>query len=610
MKYRMRVSVICFFFFISAVSGFSQTEEATNILSQTQSGVLVLIFYGADKSEIGKSTAILVDQDVAATAYHMVASAYDAEAMNFKGKKFKVEGVLGVDKERDIALLKIKGKFEPLTPGSFESLAVGERIFALGSNESGNVGVSEGTVRRIMDLSGGRTALEFSLTAPDQFRGAPVLNLAGQVVGIFLVLDRDTKFAFPYSPVLDITRSAKAIGLKEYTKEDYFNTFEGCSLAGRVANAIDNQRSAVAYLEKAVGLDSSFLEGHMLLASLYAKQRDLAKAAAAFTKVTEIEPEKAEAHYGLGLVLASMMKFQEAAVALEQAISLGIPVKEIYFELGGIYESLNDWGKAAAAYEKFINSKPEVAWNAFLRLGICRMNMGEYEAAVAALIEAEKGQPKDLKIKYSLAEVYQKAGQLEKAEEVFDQMAVLNPKDAKSYYMQIIGLYDAAGEPEKAIGPIRKVIELEPSNEANYYNLGLMFFKLERYPEAVEAFKKCLEIKPEYSNAWFQIASAEFQQKKYKEAISAYKNYVTQAPNEASGWLSIGVCYMYLKDYESALEPLKKCVDLNPASGPALYNLAVCYINLYDEYSAGEIQKKLAGIDPALAEKLAKALKR
>jgi tetratricopeptide (TPR) repeat protein len=588
---------------------FSQTEEANNILGQAGGGVLTIIGYGADKAEIIKGSALVLAEDVVVTAYHVIAQAFDVEAVNFKGKKIKIEGILGVDKAHDIAILKLKGKAQALPIGTIDKLAAGARIFALGSNESGQIVISEGTLRRALDLDAEVKILEISLSVPEQFRGGPILDVNGQLVGMLLVLERSLKFGLPIGALVSVPRTGKVVEFKAWTRENYFETVEGNVFAGRAAAALDEQMSARIYLEKAVKLNPSYLDGYVKLADIYANQRDYTAAAAAYKKVTELDASRADAFFGMGSVLMRQTKFKEAVEALEKAIALNVANKEVQFDLGTAYEELQEFDKAAGAYEKFIALAPAVTWTAYLRLGICRTKLGQFDAAIAAFLEAQKAQPKDLKVNFTLAEAYEKAGQLEKAEAVYNILAELNPAEAKTYHRQSFRIYDVAGNYERAITPAKKVVDLEPKNETNYYYLGLTYFKLQKYDEAIAAFQQGLAVKPDFAHAWFQIGSAYFNQKKFKEAAAAYKKYTEFSPDDPSGWLSIGVCYMQLKDHESALEPMKKSVELKPDNAVAQFNLAIVYINLKDNFSAKEIYNKLVTLDPALAEKLKKYLR-
>ena len=587
----------------------AQTEEANNILGRAGSGVITIIGYGADKAEILKGTAFALGEDVVVTAYHVVSRAFDVEGVNIKGKKVKIEGILGVDKAHDIALLKLKGKVQALSIGSIDNLAAGARVFALGSNESGQVLISEGTFRRAVDIGAGDMILEVSLAVPEQFRGGPLLDINGQLIGMLLILERNLKFGIPIGALLSAVRTGKVAEFKSLTQENFFETVEGNSFAARAATALDEQMTARFHLEKAITINPADLAGHLLLADICYKQRDYTAAVSAYRKAIQLDASRADAFYGLGATLLKQTQYKDAAEALDKAAALGYAGKEVHFDLGAAYESLQDFAKAAPAYEKYISLGPADAWNAYERLGICRTKLGQFDAAIAALLEAQKGQPKDLKVRLALAEAYEKAGQLENAEAVYAAMAELNPPEAKTYYRQSFRIYDAAGKYDRAIAPAKKIIELEPQNETNFYYLGLTYFKLQQYDEAVAAFQQSLALKPDFPHAWFQIGSSHINAKKYKEAAEAYKKYAELAPEDPSGWLSIGVSYMQAKNFEAALEPLKKCVDLKPDNAVAQFNLAIVYVNLKDNYSAKEIYNKLQTLDPALAERLKKHIR-
>jgi tetratricopeptide (TPR) repeat protein len=585
-------------------------EEANNILGQAGSSVLALVSYGADKAEILKGSALALGEDIVVTAYHVVSQAFDVEGLTIKGKKIKVEGLLGVDKAHDVALLKLKGKLQALPVGSLESLAAGARLFALGSNESGNVIVAEGTFRRLVDVGAAGKVLEVSMPASEQFRGGPLVDVNGQLVGMLIVGEKSAlRFGLPVSVLTGVPRTGGVTAFKSQKPENYFETVEGNNFAGRVALALDDQMMARTHLEKAVRINPSDVQGQLLLAEIYSRQRDYAEAVAAYRKVTQIDPQRADAFYGLGTILSKQTQYKDAAEALEKAAGLGYAGKEIQFDLGGAYEAVPDFAKAAAAYEKYITLGPPDAWKAQWRLGFCRTQLGEYDSAIASLLEAQKAQPMDLKVRDSLAEAYVKAGRLEDAEGVYIALAGLNPPEAKNYYRQAYQMYDGAGKFDKAVGPLKKIIELDPKNETNFYYLGMTYFKVPDYDQAVAAFQQALAVKPGFPHAWYQIGSSYFNAKKYKEAAEAYKKYSELAPQDAAGPLNVGVAYIQAKNYEAALEPLKKAVELKPDNGVALANLAIVYINLKDMYSAKEIYNKLLAIDPAMAEKIKKHIR-
>ncbi len=595
--------------FISGAYLFSQTPEATSLFEQKKEGVLALYVYGADKQLTAKGMGFGVSEGIIVTSYHLVSQGKEVEGVSVKGKKTKVEGIISVDRNLDVALLKIKGKIQNIALGDSSGLKSGARIFALGANETGDIVISEGTIRNLYQLDATQPVIEPSLSIPEGFNGGPVLDLEGRAVGLILILEKTGRVVIPVNSWKNLPKTARVTAFKDWAPDDYFNAFEGAYLAGRIFALIDDLGNGQRYLERVVKINPSTTEAHALLAAIYGNQRNYSAALAAFNKVIELDPGRAEAHFGQGNVYFRMQRWNEAIAALEKAISLKIPNKEAYFTIGNAYEELRDFGRAAEAYEKYLNEKPETTWVGYLRLGLCRKELGQFDLAVAALEAAVKEQPQDVKANYSLAEAYHRAGQLEKAEATYANLAALNPQDAMTYYSAVVRMYDEANRFENAIGAAKKVIELNPKSEIAVYNLGIMYLKLERYDEAIQTFGQALEIKPDYDAAYYNIGLCYSKLKKHKESIEAFKNYVALVPDSADAWLNIGVGYMQLKDFEDALEPLKKCVELRPDYGVALFNLAITYLNLKDNYSARDVYKTLVTVDPDLAERLKKFLR-
>ena len=596
-------------FFAAGTFLFSQTEDATKLFEQNKEGVLSLYVYGGNKELIAKGVGFGLGEDAIITSYHLVSMAEQVEASNVKGKKMKVEGIISVDRNLDVALLKVKGKMTALPLGNSDEVQEAARIFALGANEAGDIIISEGTVRNILKLSGTQSAIVSSLSIPEGFNGGPLLNLNGQAVGLTLMLEKTARIGIPANSWKNLPKMGKITAFKDWTKEDYFASFEGAFLAGRIFCLIDDLGNAKKYLERVVKLNPPTLEAYALLASVYSKQRDYASAVSAFNKVIKLDPARAEAYFGLGEIYFRMQRWSDAIAALEKGVSLNSANKEALFTIGNAYEELRDFAKAADAYEKYLNSKPVSTWTGYLRLGLSRMELGQYDQAVAALEEALKAQPRDINVNYRLAQAYEKAGQLDKAEAAYKSLAGLNPDEAATYYGRIVIMYDAASKYDNAIEASKKVIEFNPKSEIAVYNLGIMYLKLDRCDEAIATFKQALTIRPDYDYAYYNIGICYSKQKKWRESIDGFKNFVALVPDNADAWLNIGVGYMQLKDFDSALEPLKKCVELRPDYGVALYNLAIVYLNLKDNYSARDVYKTLVTVDPALAERLKKFLR-
>ena len=610
MKGKKEKRSILFFilFLVSFILLFSQTEDVSKILEKNKAGVISLVAIGDNKETISEGSGFVVEQGVLATSYLLVSQAKSVEGKNFKGKKVKIEGILAVDKNLNIAFLKIKGKAPALSLGNSDELEMGKDVFAVGSNESGEIGASEGSVINFLSLGPTQRVIETSLSVPKNFNGAPLLNTNNQVLGMIIFLERRLKFTLP-SNLLKTLKKQSVTKFKDWQHEDYLSTLEGAFLAGKIASLLEETGLARKYLEIVVKLSPDKIEAHALLASVYSRQRNYQPAISAYKKVVELDANRDDAHYGLGIVYIKIQRYRDAIPSFEKAVKFNPGNKDAYFLIGNAYRELKEFAKAAEAYENFLNFNPENAWEAYLHLGLCRIELGQLENATIALQEALKEKPQDLKINYYLAQAYQKSNQYEKAEEVYKLLAQLSPEEAGTYYRTILRMYDIAGQNEKAIEAAKKIIELKPGSEADVHNLALMYMKLKRYDEAIETFDKALAINPGYEYSYYNIGYCYSKQKKYKKSIEAFKKFAELAPDNSDGWFNIGIGYMLLKNFEAALEPLKKTVELRPDYGNALYNLGITYLNLHDNYSAKEIYKKLTTINPDLAQKLKKYIR-
>ena len=586
----------------------SQTVEALKVLDQCSPGAVSISFLGENRQEIARGSAFALSEDVVVTSYHLVSLAFDAEATNAKGKKLKVEGVVGVSKPYDIALLKLKGKLQPLTAAAGEAPAVGARVFAVGGNEAGQIVVSEGTIRGFLELEPGRRCMDVSLAVPASFSGSPVVGLDGRVIGIVLALER-LKSVVPANAFTGLSGSTKVTPLKDMAREDYFAGLEGAYLAGRLSALMDETMAARTYLEKAVSLDPSLVEAQALLASVYSGQRDLAAAAEAYGKVIALDPGRVSAHHSLGSLYIRMQRFGDAVTALQKVVALDPGRADAFLDLGTAFEESRDFARAAEAYEKYVALKPENPWTGHLRLGLCRLELNQPEAAVASLSEALKLQPDDVKTNFSLADAYTRAKNLDKAEATYKMLVGLNPEGATTYYGKIIQMYDEAGQYDKAIEAARKIIEMNPKNELALFNLGIMCLKLQRTDDAVQAFRDALALKPDYASAQYNIGYSYSLAKRWKESVEGFQKYTELAPDDPLGYLNVGVGLMMLKSFEQALVPLRKCIELKPDNAVAHYNLAIVYLNLKDNFSAREVYKTLLDLNPEYAERLKKLLR-
>ena len=609
MTNKLKALILCLVLVLSAAAVFGQTGESDKLLALTNPGVIQIVLFNKEKVEIGRGSALVLSPTLAATSYHLISQAAGAAGFNFKKKGVDVDGVLGVDKALDLALVQIDGKVTPLVPGDFNSLAPGKKFYVVAANEAGDIVLTEATVRNVHDLGGGLKIADTAVALADAFTGGAAVDETGKVLGLVQVVEKRLRLIVPISAVTAVAKAKKMTAFKSWQAEDYFTTIESNWFFGRIYAWVDEGYNAQRNLEKLVKVQADNLEAWKILAKCYNGMRDYQNAITAYKKITELDPKAAEAFLGLGQIYARMQRSPEAIEALNKALELNPSGKEAYLALGEAYEAGRDFAKAGDAYDKYLAAGPADLFTAYQRLGMARMNAEQFDKAAAALAQAQKLQPRDLTILGNLALTYQMAGLLQEAEDTYKKLAEINPEKAENYYSWILKLWSDAQKPDKAVEAAQKIVELKPKDEQAIYNLGYMYLQMQKYQEAIDAFNKALAVKPNYDLALFQIGACLYNLKKYADALVPFKKVIEIDPTNAYAWLYIGINNMLLKRFDVALEPLKKTVEIQPDNVNAWYNLGICYLNLRDSYSARDIVKRLQALDPAKAKQLQALIK-
>ena len=136
-----------------------------------------------------------------ATNHHVVDNMWIGSA-KLVGKEdvYPIETVLDIDKERDLAVIKVGGIDAPALPlGDSDTVRIDDRVYIAGNPRGLEVLFSDGIISAIR---GGSTDKIFQMTAPisQGSSGGPVFNEKGEVIGVSFVTLRDGQnlnFAIP-----------------------------------------------------------------------------------------------------------------------------------------------------------------------------------------------------------------------------------------------------------------------------------------------------------------------------------------------------------------------------------------------------------------------------
>src|SRR5919106_192045 len=421
--------------------------------------------------KLSRGSGFFVDVDRIVTNRHVLENAHRAEVHSSSGAIFPVKGVLAVDAEGDLALLKIEvpaaAQIKPL-PLDKTSPQEGESIVVIGNPLGLEGSVTNGIVSAVRDIPTFGRIIQITAPISSGSSGSPVVNMQGQVIGIATLQitgGQSVNFAIPSERISQL-QVATMTSLSELVAATGRN---------KRAKAVQFFRDGLSFLSK----------------------DDCEKALPYFEKAVESDSNYAEAWAQSGFCNEKLGRHAEALEASKKAVSLR-PSAESYFNIGLANYYLKQYREAAEAYRAAIKMDPYNAADAYYALGLVYRDWGKADDEIQAYKQAIKLRP-DYTVAYErLGSRYLKSKKFNEAVEIFRQLSTLKPGDAYApnnmgeAYLELNRLNDA-------MESFRQSIRLKPDYGRAYYNLGKTLLAMGNRDAALEQYTIPTNIDPDWA---------------------------------------------------------------------------------------------------------------
>jgi S1-C subfamily serine protease len=201
-------------------------KALASVVNITSTAVAFDFFYGSVPQQGQGSGFILDKQGLILTNNHVIDNAQRVEVTLSDKHKYKAT-VLTVDKNHDLALLKIDApNLTPATLSDSRSLAVGQRVYAIGNPFGLSGTMTRGIISAIRSISGPQgnpieDAIQTDAAVNPGNSGGPLLNSRGEVIGITTLIANngaDQSSGIGFAIPID---TAKAV-LADYAKYGHF----------------------------------------------------------------------------------------------------------------------------------------------------------------------------------------------------------------------------------------------------------------------------------------------------------------------------------------------------------------------------------------------------
>ena len=447
------------FLLVGFVPQVQAQDPLPDLVRRIKPSAVAIETYDVRGEKLSRGSGFFIDTDRVVTNRHVIDNAYRAEIHSYNGSIYPVKGVVAVDAEGDIALLKVDtppNQVRPLLLGR-TSPQEGESVVVIGNPFGLEGSVTNGIVSAVRDIPTFGRIIQITAPISPGSSGSPVVNMQGQVIGVATLQitgGQSINFAIPSERISQLQSGTLL------------------SLADLVAATSKNKRA------KAVQF---FRDGLSFLS-----KDDCERALPYFEKAVESDGNYAEAWAQSGFCREKLGRHSEAIEASKKAVSLR-PSAESYFNIGLASYYLKNYREAAENYRQAIRLDPYNAADAHYALGLVYRDWGRPEEEIQAYKQAIKLKPDYVSAFERLGSRYLRSKKYPEAIETFKQLVALKPGDANvpnnmgETYLEMNLMTDA-------IASFRQAIQLKPDLGKAYYNLGRSLLAMGNRDAAVQQY--------------------------------------------------------------------------------------------------------------------------
>ena len=214
----------------------------------------------------------------------------------------------------------------------------------------------------------------------------------------------------------------------------------------------------------------------------------------------------------------------------------------------------SDYKKAIEKYQEALKNNPELSY-AYFYLGNSYDNL--YKVA-------KKGQPENDANLQKAVENYKLATE-----------KITEPKLRKLSFEYLLNSYgpDKLNDPSQAEPIVQKMIEMDPSDTANYFALAKIYEDAGNYEQAEAALLKARDAHPKDTAVYMQMAAFYNRQGRFDKTMEALNQRAAQDPHNPEGYYTIAVYYWDKTFRDKALNDATRHEYIN--SGMEAVNKAI-----------------------------------
>src|SRR5436190_22659354 len=338
--------LVCFACF--AVQSTPAQDFLPELVKRIKPSAVAIETFDSKGETLARGSGFFIAADRVITNRHVIERASRVEVHLLNGKKYTVRGVLAVDGEGDLALLAVDVPRELAIPLPVIRAVPqeGESIVVIGNPYGLEGSVSNGIVSAVREISGYGKIIQITASISPGSSGSPVVNMAGQVIGIATLQaaeGQNLNFAVPAERIslLKISDVQTFTSLASETQKNKRVAAERLYSQGLAQLSRDDYARALPYFEKAADTDPNYVEAWYQAGYCYGVLGRHTDALRASKQAAKLRPDWAAVYINIGASSYAIGQYKDAVDAYKQAIKLDDDNADIQYSLGLTYNKMS-----------------------------------------------------------------------------------------------------------------------------------------------------------------------------------------------------------------------------------------------------------------------------
>lgn len=169
----------------------TNNNNPSYVYNKVEKAVVALHCYNAKGENVAVGSGFFVSSDgVVATCYHVIENCVGIRVVTNDNDALEVVSIIGFDKEKDVAFLKVDKKNCQYLKYSDKKVNIGDKIYALGAPQGYENTFSEGIVSSFR-LNNDKPYIQFTAPISQGNSGCPLLDTNGDVIGMVASRNND-----------------------------------------------------------------------------------------------------------------------------------------------------------------------------------------------------------------------------------------------------------------------------------------------------------------------------------------------------------------------------------------------------------------------------------